>query len=55
VGASDPQQTDAALQAGADGVLEKPLPPERLHEWVVAAEESDDSFGVYRSFCLCER
>lgn len=55
VGASDPRKTEAALQAGADGVLEKPIPVERLHGWVAAAEGTDEAPGACRSFCLCER
>jgi len=51
----DPQRTEAALHAGADGVLEKPIPVERLREWIVAAEGTDDPPGIFRSFCLCER
>jgi CheY-like chemotaxis protein len=55
VGASDPEETEAALQAGADGILEKPVPAERLQAWISAAEGTDDSLGACRSFCLCER
>lgn len=55
VGSSDPERTEDAIRAGADGVLEKPLPVERLREWILAAEGGDDAFGPYRSFCLCER
>lgn len=66
VGESSPRETEAALQAGADGVLEKPIPVERLQAWILAAEGTDEEFGTSRSdgefdaardveFCLCAR
>lgn len=66
VGERSDQETEAALQAGADGVLEKPIPVERLQAWVLAAEGIDEEFGASRGedepdaslgleFCLSAR
>jgi CheY-like chemotaxis protein len=51
----DPQRTESALQVGADGVIEKPIPVDRLREWIAAAEGPEAPPGILRSFCLCER
>jgi CheY-like chemotaxis protein len=52
---SDPAETEAAFQAGADGVLEKPLPWEQLWSWVEAARQEPGESFPSRSFCLSER
>lgn len=51
---SDPGETEAALQAGADGVLEKPLEMERLRSWVETARPQEETPGAERSLCLSE-